>query len=36
MRAQVSRVLVHVPGLDESAVGDYIGDGNPFCADVLK
>jgi hypothetical protein len=32
----VSRLLHEVPGLDEAAVGDYVGDGAPFCADVLK
>eukprot|EP00292_Cryptomonas_paramecium_P010586 CAMPEP_0113698514 /NCGR_PEP_ID=MMETSP0038_2-20120614/22754_1 /TAXON_ID=2898 /ORGANISM="Cryptomonas paramecium" /LENGTH=332 /DNA_ID=CAMNT_0000621689 /DNA_START=183 /DNA_END=1178 /DNA_ORIENTATION=- /assembly_acc=CAM_ASM_000170 len=32
----VASLFISVPGLDEAGIGDYVGDGDPFCAEVLK
>ena len=31
----VSKFLLHSDGLDDAAIGDYVGDGDPFCKKVL-
>ncbi|KAJ1469441.1 Sec7 domain-containing protein [Baffinella frigidus] len=31
----VSKFLLHSKGLDDAAMGDYVGDGDPFCKQVL-
>eukprot|EP00802_Teleaulax_amphioxeia_P005529 Tamp_05533.p1 GENE.Tamp_05533~~Tamp_05533.p1 ORF type:complete len:913 (-),score=204.14 Tamp_05533:161-2899(-) len=31
----IARFLLHTPGLDDAALGDYVGDGDEMCSKVL-
>jgi brefeldin A-inhibited guanine nucleotide-exchange protein len=32
----IASFLLHTPGLDDAALGDYVGDGDEMCSKVLK